>query len=97
VERAVTLVFGISCLAAAVTFIAVGAVVLGSAGKDLLELIVQLPTRSAKDDDEDAREAIRRRGRNEMICLLAVRSWPGWLLIVSGIALLAYTIATFPR
>lgn len=29
-----------------------------------------------------------------MVCLIILRSWPGWLLIVSGVMLLVYTIKT---
>jgi hypothetical protein len=93
-ERAVALGFALSCLAAAVAAIAVGAIILRSVSSDVLELIVQLPTGSTKEDTTDGRERIRRRARSEIICLVALRSWPGWLLIVSGVVLLGYSVFT---
>jgi len=97
-EYAVALGFAVSCLAAAVTAVAIGAILLRSSGSGVLDLIVQLPTLAAKEDTEEARRSIRRRARNEIICLVALRNWPAWLLIISGVVLLGYTVFTsLPR
>jgi hypothetical protein len=77
-------------LLAAVATLGIGALLLSGAVKDASDLASSLPTRLATEDTSEAREANRRKALQETIWLLAIRTAPGGMLLVSGICLLVW-------
>src|ERR1700760_3126853 len=68
-------------LAAGVTTMGIGAVLLHHAVKDASDLATALPTLPLKEGTNESRRTIRSKVLREMLFLLAFRSAPGWLVV----------------
>ena len=75
---------------ATVVTIALGAAMLRGTVEDATKLTANLPTRSAKDDTIEAREANRQASLKELRRLLLVRALPGYAVIAAGVVLLGW-------
>lgn len=79
-------------LATSVATLGIAAFLLRYVVRDTLELASALPVRVPKDETAESRANNRSTLLREVVALLVVRSIPGILLILCGIALVAWTL-----
>jgi len=82
-------------LAAGVAIMGIGAFLLRYSVKDASDLASVLPTRPLKEDTNEVRESNRRKGLNEMLLILGVRSAPGSVVVIFGAAFLVWICCKF--
>ena len=84
-------------LAAAVTVIALGALLLRNGVDDAKQITAALPTRSIRDDSSEARESNRRKALYEFLLIMCARGTPGAIVIATGIGLLVWICSNLSR